>query len=195
MSGFPGSGKTAIASYLEQELGFARVDWDRHCKESERPGPAPELKQVVTEFDEGDISCTVISYEGGGGYDYRDEAWKRLLCERDGYLQSGRDVVIDGLVNDFWSRERVYKTRLVAEKALVVVEVGFLRHWRNLKKRCPDELVTWDTVDAVRAAASDWFSIPNETSDLKVLRYQNDYFWSLWSIRRDLKKQFRMIQK
>lgn len=58
----------------------------------------------------GDIFCTVISYEGWGGYDCRDEVWKRLICERDGYLQSGRDVVIDGLVNDFWSRERVYKT-------------------------------------------------------------------------------------
>ena len=162
---YPVTGKTELATYMERELGFARVDWDKIAKESEIYDPSKVPK----------------------GYDFRDEAFRRTLTERDQHLSQNKDVVIDSPATDVFSKERLLDTNTRCQKYTIVIEVPKRFHLKLLRKRCPDAIFGLEAVYEIQEGA--WWADPiYDKISSEIIRLRNWYFGSLSSMKRKIRR-------
>lgn len=123
MSGYPSSGKTTIAEYLEKEFGFSYIGSDDLRKKLYGKG-FPELEREK-ELD----------------------MWDILYCLKTARLYDGLDVVIDSTAPTNEYRKSLLDTKIPAEKYLLVLDVDRPVLESRERKRRGDikAILQWDT--------------------------------------------------
>jgi len=167
----PVTGKTELATYMERELGFARVDWDKLTRESE-----------IHDRSKAHPGC-----------DYIDESWRRTLAERDQFLAQNRNVVIDSPATNISSRDRLLDSSTECKRYTIVIEIPNRFHLKLLKKRCPRTEIDINAVYEIHECS--WWGDPQYNRiPSEIIRLRNWYWGSLSSMKKAIKRKLENAQ-
>lgn len=169
MTGFPGAGKTEVATYLQKKLGFTRLSSD-YLREAMFGFSDYHLFRKDPQHEEKEL-CVFNLLQNG-----------KMIC-----LARGLNIVVDSSAPDDKLRTELFKVQTnqeakSIEKVLIYVRASeeILRE-RNLRKgRENDPIAEWKAV----------WDEPQENSEYRVLIYDNDTSMDLDAILVDIDKKF-----